>query len=160
MARAPAPKRRRLSPKSDLTNEDTSLSQGAESDVAGGDDFYSRAARWNLEQGYEARPRKSKIKQKGHTRLPIKTADGRIEQLEVPEVVGEDGDSWLDSDEDKGRKEDVFVQEVEEPPKVSQRQQILEAKEELARIASLLNEDPEEHAGSFRTLANIASSEN
>ncbi|KAI9870256.1 MAG: hypothetical protein M1830_004474, partial [Pleopsidium flavum] len=32
--------------------------------------------------------------------------------------------------------------------------------EELARIASLLNEDPEEHAGSFRTLANIASSEN
>ncbi len=161
MARAPPPKRRRLSPKTDPTDEDTSPSTlGGESDAAGGDDFYSRAARWNLEQGYEQRPRKSKDREKGNTRLPIKTADGRIEQLEVPEMVGEDGDSWLESGDDESQDEDVSIQQVEEAPKVSQRQQILEAKEELARIASLINEDPEEHAGSFRTLANIASSKN
>lgn len=160
MARAPAPKRRRLSPKTNVADEETSPSTlGPESDAGGGNDYYSRAARWNLEQGYEQRPRKSKHHEKGNTRLPIKTADGRIEQLDVPEVVGGDGDSWLQS-EDEGQDDKALVEEVEEAPQVSQRQQTLEAKEELARIASLINEDPEEHAGSFRTLANIASSKN
>ena len=161
MARAPAPKRRRLSPKiAPVDGEDSQSSTADEVAEAGVDNFYSRAARWNLEQGYEQRPRKSKDREKQNTRLPIKTADGRVEQLEAREVVGEDGDSWLESGDEEGHDEDVSVQEVEEIAKVSQRQQILAAKEELARIASLINEDPEEHTGSFRALAKMAASRN
>ncbi|KAL9114804.1 MAG: hypothetical protein Q9187_007411, partial [Circinaria calcarea] len=95
-----------------------------------------------------------------NTRLPIKTAEGRIEQLEVPDVKDEDRDSWLGSDNDEAsalEEGDEVKQQYTEAPAG---QQILEAKEELARIASLLNEDPEEHAAGFRTLAQIASSSN
>lgn len=161
MARAPPPKRRRLSPKVDTVNgDDSQLNTADEGGEVAVDSFYSRAARWNLEQGYEQRPRKAKDREKQNSRLPIKTADGRIEQLEVAEAVEEDGDSWLESPDEDGQDGDVPVGEVEEAPKVSQRRQILEAKEELARIASLINEDPEEHTGSFRALANMASSKN
>lgn len=161
MARAPAPKRRRLSPEADLADVlDSQSSTADEAGEASVDSFYSRAARWNLEQGYEQRPRKSKDREKQNTRLPIKTADGRIQQLEVAEAVDEGGDSWLESPDEDGQDEDLSIQEVEEAPKVSQRQQVLDAKEELARIAGLLNEDPEEHTGLFRALANMASSKN
>ncbi|CAD6588255.1 MAG: hypothetical protein ASARMPREDX12_003201 [Alectoria sarmentosa] len=120
------------------------------------DDFFNRAAGWNLEEDYEQRPRKQKKKEKESTRLPIKTAEGRIEQVQVPEVVPEDDDSWLGSE-----KESIQEPEpVQEETNVPIRQQIIEAKEELARIASLVNEDPEEHAGAFRMLAQIAASPN
>ena len=119
------------------------------------DDFSNRAAGWDLEQNYEQRPRKQKKKEKENTRLPIKTAEGRLEQLEVPDVTHND-DSWLSSEE--GSIEDSGnVPEVAEVPI---HQQILEAKEELARLATSINEDPEEHAGMFRILGQIAASSN
>lgn len=77
----------------------------------------------------------------------------------VPEEREEDGsDSFLGT-ESEGEIEDQ-EEAVEEKPKVPPRQQILEAKEELARIASLVNEDPEEHIGALKTLAGLAASEN
>ena len=119
------------------------------------EEFFNRAAGWNLEQDYEQRPRKQK-KDKENTRLPIKTTEGRIEQLKVPEVLNHDDESWVSSDEGSIRDSDP----VQEETKVPIRQQILEAKEELARLASVVNEDPEEHAGAFRTLGQIAASSN
>ena len=113
------------------------------------------AAGWNLEQDYEQRPRKQK-KDKENTRLPIKTTEGRIEQLKVPEVTKQDDESWVSSDEGSIRDSGP----VQEETKVPIRQQILEAKEELARLANVVNEDPEEHAGAFRTLGQIAASSN
>lgn len=150
----PAVKRRKLSP-SNSSDPDSSTSTLVGQSTAQ-DDFFNRAAGWNLEQDYEQRPRKQKRKEKENTRLPIKTAEGRIEQLQVPEVVREDDDSWLGS-EGESAEEPAAVQEQ---TKVPIRQQILEAKEELARIASLVNEDPEEHAGAFRTLGQITASSN
>ena len=150
----PAVKRRKLSPP-DSSDPDSSLSTLVNQSTAQ-DEFFNRAAGWNLEQDYEQRPRKQKEKGKENTRLPIKTAEGRIEQLQVQEVVRKDDDSWLGSEEESTEKP-VLVQEE---TKVPIRQQILEAKEELARIASLVNEDPEEHAGAFRTLGQIAASSN
>ena len=44
--------------------------------------FFKNASNWNLEQDYESRPRKGKKKEKESNRLPIKTSDGRIEQLQ------------------------------------------------------------------------------
>ena len=149
----PAVKRRKLSPpvssdpdpsKSTLVGWTTTL-----------DDYSNRAAGWNLEQNYEQRPRKQNKKEKENTRLPIKTAEGRLEQLEAPDVTHDD-DSWLSSEE--GSIEDSG--NVQEEAEIPIRQQILETKEELARLATSINEDPEEHAGMFRTLGQIAASSN
>jgi nucleolar complex protein 3 len=152
----PAIKRRKISP-STSANEVPSPSKLVEQSSQQ-DDFYTRAAGWNLEQDYESGPRKQKKKEKENTRLPIKTAEGRVEQIRVPQVESQDEESWLGSED--GDYEQKTPITIEEKIVVPARQQILEAKEELARIASLINEDPEEHAGGFRTLASIATSSN
>ncbi|KAI9832659.1 MAG: hypothetical protein M1819_004244 [Sarea resinae] len=161
MAKIPAAKRRRLSPVESRDDEGSSSStlQGdSTANSKGSSDFYSRAAKWDLEQDYEQRPRKLSKKEKESTRLPIKTAEGRIEQMEAAEPAVGDDDSFLDSEEDGEEEQEEEV--VPDVPKVSSRQQIIEAKEELARIAGLINEDPEEHAGLFRKLAQVSSSGN
>lgn len=106
-------------------------------------DFYARASRWNLEQDYESRPRKKK-RERESTRLPVKTPEGHLKQVEAPEVESEESGNNLATSDDEwsGLDED---QEIEERPEIPINQQILEAKEELARLASLLNENPEEH---------------
>lgn len=152
MAADPASKRRKLSPPNPLGGDSSSTIVKAQAETP--NDFLTRAAGWNLEQDYEQRPRKQKKKEKENSRLPIKTADGRIEQLQVAEV---EDDAWLNADENDGEEEEVTTV-VSQEPAVPIRQQILEAKEELARVASLINEDPEEHAGAFRALAQVASS--
>lgn len=159
MAVAPAAKRRRLSPpEPSHLGVSSSIS---EPQPAATEDFLARAAGWNLEQDYEQRPRKRKKKEE-NTRLPIKTAQGVVEQLHVPQVRSEDENDWLGSGEngEAGDHEAPVHEHVKEENKIPIRQQILEAKEELARIASLINENPEEHAGGFRTLNQIASSSN
>lgn len=122
-------------------------------------DFHSTAAKWNLEQDYETLPRKTK-QQKENSRLLIKTSEGWREQEPVlkPEPDELETDSFLSS-EDDGIDEDE-IERAEEKANIPQRQQIIEAKEELARLAGLINEDPEEHSGSLRALGQMASSEN
>ncbi|KAF2112633.1 nucleolar complex protein-like protein 3 [Lophiotrema nucula] len=157
MSRIPAAKRRRLSPPE--ANGSASLPPSKDHTSS----FFSNAAKWDLEQDYEQRPRKSKQKQKENGRLPVRTTDGWAEQKPVPEAAKneeEDSDSFLGTGSEREEEEAVAEETVEQTPKVPQRQQILEAKEELARIASLLNEDPEEHIGALRTLAQLAASDN
>jgi nucleolar complex protein 3 len=152
MAQYPSAKRRRLSPpESENTNGATKAGHSEQQ-------FYKRAAQWNLEQDYEQRPRKNKSKENG--RLPIKTADGWVEQTKVAAPADDDADSFLDSgDEEASSDEEVVGQQAEES-KLSTRQQIFQAKEDLAKFASLVNEDPEEHLGSLKAIAQIAASKN
>ncbi|KAL7788278.1 nucleolar complex-associated domain-containing protein [Trichoderma ceciliae] len=126
-------------------------------------DFFKQAANWDLENGYESRRRKSKKPGKESTKLPIKTADGRLEvlrELEKEEdlVSVESDTEWLEGREDDVESEPEDVQEEEEKPTVSEAQQIREAQEELAKLATALNEDPEEHVGSLKTIAAIGES--
>lgn len=160
MAVAPAVKRRRLSPPGSAhlgVSSSTSVLHPAATE-----DFLARAAAWNLEQDYEQRPRKQRKGEEKNMRLPIKTAQGVVEQLHFPQVRSEDKDDWLglEKDSEAGDQEAPVPEHIGEENKVPIRQQILEAKEELARIASLINENPEEHAGGFRTLNQIGSSSN
>jgi nucleolar complex protein 3 len=113
-----------------------------------GSAFQRAAIHWDLEQDYEQRPRKRQKSDRENIRLPIKTAEGEIKQLDVPEVeVG-----YSIEVQDEGSSDDIFDSESdvipEGIPEISERQQILEAKEELARIATLISEDPEEHVRS------------
>ncbi|KAJ4294111.1 hypothetical protein N0V90_007801 [Kalmusia sp. IMI 367209] len=152
MSRIPAAKRRRLSPPED----DAAAAPPAKDQKAS---YLANAAKWDLEQDYEQRPRKQK-KQKEQAKLPVRTTEGWIAQ---PETEGakeeEDSDSFLGSGSE-GEEEGTEERIVEEEPKVSPRQQILDAKEEVARIAGLVNEDPEEHIGALKTLAALANSGN
>ncbi|KAH8805655.1 nucleolar complex-associated protein-domain-containing protein [Xylogone sp. PMI_703] len=153
MAGGPATKRRKLSPPS-AHDEDSSRETGPKVNA-----FFRQAASWNLEQDYENRPRKGKKKEKVNTRLPIKTAEGVIQQVEAENGDNAESDlDWLEEQEsDEGEPE--VVEEAPKEPAIPIRKQILEAKEELARIALLLNENPEENAGAFKTLAQFAQSE-
>lgn len=150
MAVARPVKRRKLSPPSHTA-------KGFSDDHPAREGYLSRAAEWNLEQGYEQRPRKQK-KDVESTRLPIKTAEGLIERIIVPEKEQESEDSFPGSGNEGSS--DIEEPIPEEKPEVSIRQQIIEAKEELARIGTLLSEDPEEHMSGFRKLADIAASIN
>lgn len=141
MAREPAAKKRRLSPPGD--------------DGAPATGF----TRWNLEQDYEKRARKGKKEEK-NKKLPIKTADGYIVDQEEPEPAPQDDDvdSFLASDD--GEEAEEEVPQKPEAPKLTPKQEILQAKEELARIASVMSEDPEDNIGMLGSLAEITMSKN
>ena len=122
-------------------------------------DFYNNASSWNLEEDYAKRQAKKHKGKKENTRLPIKTADGRLEQVEVEEEddsAGSDGD-WLEekSGDDEERPKPEKKQRKPEKPEA---EQIVEAQEELARIAGAVNTEPEENSGAFRELAKLAES--
>ncbi|KAL8653243.1 MAG: hypothetical protein Q9226_003926 [Calogaya cf. arnoldii] len=146
MAVARAHKRRRISPPESTSSTEPFVH----------DEPVSKASEWNLEQQYEQRPRQQR-KALESTRLPIKTAEGRIERLASPESEQETVDSLFGSgDEDASDTQETEVEE--KPVEIPVRQQIIEAKEELARIGTLLSENPEEHIGGFRKIAEIGAS--
>ncbi|KAL6234594.1 hypothetical protein BDW75DRAFT_161530 [Aspergillus navahoensis] len=153
MAPGRTTKRRRVSPPGEEENAPNRLG-----------DFYSNAAEWDLEQDYEQRPRKLNKKERERTRLPIKTAEGfqNVEASES-EPESEDDDSFLATDDDEmgedgDAREDEAEGSEEEAPKIPLKQQIIQAKEEIARTATLINEDPEEHISSFKTIAEMVDS--
>ncbi|GAE00261.1 nuclear export protein Noc3 [Paecilomyces variotii No. 5] len=144
-------KRRRLTP------PDDEVSSKQNSKKASVNDFYSHAAEWDLEQDYERRPRKAK-KDKEQSRLPIKTAEGNIEHVKT-QVAEEDSDSFFDTDDDDEDEQTAAPEpepeKVPEQPKIPLKLQIIQAKEELARLAGLINEDPEEHVSAFKKLTDM-----
>lgn len=120
--------------------------------------FLSQATKWNLEQDYERKPRKGKKNERETTRLPIKTSDGLIKQVPV--------DTFMDEIKIRPRSPSIQNSETDDsnatsPPLIPTGNQIIEAQEELARIALLLKEnDPEEHVGSLKALAQYGQSSN
>ncbi|KAH7144024.1 nucleolar complex-associated protein-domain-containing protein [Dactylonectria macrodidyma] len=123
--------------------------------------FFKNASNWDLEQDYESRPRKGKKAKKDSNRLPIRTADGRLEQTEAIEedtASIESDTEWLEGREDEVEWEPEADKEKEEAPEIPEPQRIREAQEELAKIAMAMNENPEEHVGGFKALAKIGQS--
>lgn len=140
-------KRRRLTPPID---------DDKPSETIASKDLFHRAADWDLEQEYETRSRQKK--QKESNRLPIKNIEGRIEQVKQPVADASDveSDSFLGSgSEDDAGLETPPTDEAEPTPAVPLKQQLVQAQEDIARLAELINEDPEEHAGSFKKLAQV-----
>ncbi|EXJ64658.1 hypothetical protein A1O7_00996 [Cladophialophora yegresii CBS 114405] len=141
-------KRRRLTPPID----DSRVSKTVKAA-----DLFNRVADWDLEQEYEERSRGKKTKES--TRLPIKTAEGTVRQVQAPrEDEDADSDSFLGSgtDEEAATAQQSTPPTDPEPQSVPVKQQVLSAKEEIARLATLLNEDPEEHSSSFKKLAQLS----
>ncbi|KAK3704364.1 hypothetical protein LTR37_013917 [Vermiconidia calcicola] len=116
-------------------------------------------AKWNLEQDYEQRPRKNKKKEKD--RLPVRKEAGWVEQQADGREEAEVSEDDYEEDEkaDSGIA-DIAAKPAPKKPKLPPREEIRQAKEELARIAGLISEDPEEHSGSLGSLAQFADSDN
>ncbi|KAI9691633.1 MAG: hypothetical protein M1822_007704 [Bathelium mastoideum] len=157
MASARGAKRRKLSPSGESERPKT---------YSANENFVKLASRWNLEQDYERRPRKIDKRQKKQ-KLPIRTSEGWIEQeAEVSEGEAENEDGEQTGAAKDGSPTEIVGDEgvpseaSPQAPSVSSRQQILEAKEELASIAGHINEDPEEHIGSLKKLGQLAASPN
>ncbi|KAL2826590.1 nucleolar complex-associated protein-domain-containing protein [Aspergillus cavernicola] len=152
MAPGRTTKRRRLSPPAEEVNGSSHPSRSTVGD------FYSQAAEWDLEQDYERRPRKADKKDKERTRLPIKTSEG-FQNVEASESEADEADSFLGTDDDDDEMEDGDAGEdesEEDVPKIPIKQQLIQAKEDIARAATLINEDPEEHISSFKIMAEMA----
>ena len=127
-------------------------------------DFYSNAASWNLEEDYAKRQSKKQKnkKEKENTRLPIKTADGRLEQVEVEEedFSAESDGEWLeDASREEAKEKKPKHEKKKKKPEKPEAERIIEAQEELAKIAAALNTEPEEHSGAFKELAKLAESD-
>ena len=162
MSTRPTKKRRITPPQSD--DEGASRRSGAKIQKA----FIQSAASWDLEQNYEAKARKGKNKkEKESTRLPIRLPDGRLQQAPATPAASidvqhlESDEDWLGSGDDgsdvEGEDADAHggSSAPAEKPEIPEAQQIFEAKEELAKLASSLNEDPEENVGAFRAIGRI-----
>ncbi|KAL2134729.1 hypothetical protein VTI74DRAFT_10971 [Chaetomium olivicolor] len=156
MASRPSKRRRVTPPREDgpdSANNDTRIQK----------EFFKSASNWNLEQDYESRVRKGKKKDakkkngEAGGRLPVKTAQGTWQTQDDTDSIASDAD-WLESDGDDAGIEDEPEVAAPEEPKISEREQIRKAQEELAKIATQLNENPEEHPGAFKALARIGES--
>ncbi|CCE32213.1 related to NOC3 protein, required for maturation and intranuclear transport of pre-ribosomes [Claviceps purpurea 20.1] len=150
-----------------LAHASSADSQPAPSSKRTQKDFFKQAANWNLEQDYENRPRKGKKAAKESSRLPLKTADGRLELLkgldpeEDAASIASDTE-WLEGRDDAAGSDLDYDQEDEDEgerePQIPESQKILEAQEELAKAAMLLNENPEENISGLKTMAKIGES--
>jgi nucleolar complex protein 3 len=113
---------------------------------------FANAANWQLEQTYETRgPRslkRGKKDAKESNRLPIKTASGIVVRHAAPPSPDATDDE-SEEEEDEEVEEETVAEPEEEKPKIPERQRVLEAKEELAKIASAVQEDPEENVCLF-----------
>ncbi|XXH05065.1 hypothetical protein Hte_011489 [Hypoxylon texense] len=155
MASRPTKKRKLTPPQSD----DEGAPRKSKSKVQ--KSFLVNAASWDLEQDYETKARKGKKKEKENTRLPLKLPGGRVQHIAVSKNDLSDlesDDDWLEGAEDGSDSEEVQERRVATKPEIPEHQQILEAKEELAKIALILNEEPEENVGAFKALARIGQS--
>lgn len=108
-------------------------------------DFAKRASGWDLEQAYEQRPRKKRRQEKQTTRLPIKTQEGEIRPSLLQDHSEDEKESSGEGSDEEHAKE-IEAQEAQRQPDIPTvplKQQIIEGKEELAKIAASINEDPE-----------------
>ncbi|KAI9033758.1 nucleolar complex-associated protein-domain-containing protein [Phycomyces nitens] len=113
------------------------------------------------EMDYETKPRKIATewtRKDYHTKLPIKLPGGKIKQVEEkPES---------DVEEEVVEEVEEVVEEVVEEPEsdeeavLTKKQYIMKKKEELAQMASEIQEDPEASAGQLRVLRAIFKDEN
>ncbi|KAL9097584.1 MAG: hypothetical protein Q9165_000480 [Trypethelium subeluteriae] len=126
-------------------------------------DFLKRASKWDLEQDYEQRPRKSDKKGRRSQKLPIRTNEGWIEQ----EAIGSEEEGEQASALQTASIEEHFAESAEghtsvlpateKDSKVPQTVSRLELMEEMGRLQMLITEDPEENIGLLKKLRLLTS---
>ncbi|KAG0266871.1 hypothetical protein BG011_000486 [Mortierella polycephala] len=117
------------------------------------------------EQDYEQAPRRAEgWSEKGSTRLPIKLADGRIEEVPDdrvrPSEMVDGEDEVVDSDFAEEGDQELETEESEEESqpekKVTKKVLLAQKKEEMATIAQTIIADPEANVGQLKKLRVMA----
>ncbi|EME44886.1 hypothetical protein DOTSEDRAFT_105609, partial [Dothistroma septosporum NZE10] len=123
-------------------------------------------AKHDLEADYAQRLAKKQTKEKQKNKLMIKTQEGRLAENprnEGQEGADDDADSFLASDDEGDGDSGVAdLQPKPKPkkPRLPPKEEIRLAKEELAKAAQSISEDPEEHIGQLGTLIELANHDN
>lgn len=151
-------KRRRVSP----TRETADGSNGNDSKIQ--KQFFKTAANWNLEQSYEERSRKGKKKDARKAaaeagRLPSRTAAGTWTVKEDDAASVASDSEWLEGEDNEDAEPEEAEEAAPEEPQIPVKEQIRRAQEELAKVATQLNEDPEEYPGAFKAMSRIGDSQ-
>ncbi|CAO3592363.1 unnamed protein product [Absidia cylindrospora] len=119
-----------------------------------------------MEMDYEVQPRKvaAEWSRKDYVnKLPIKLPGGKLAQQEEEELSADENDEQVEKVEtivDEEQEDDVTMEEAEEQPVLTKKQLILTKKEELANLASFLQEDPETNIGKLRNFREIYKTDN
>jgi hypothetical protein len=102
-----------------------------------------REGGWDEEQAYEQRPRSgdSQWRKKESTKLPMRTLNGKLQQIDASESESSDESSESDSDSvvDESPLQPVVEANVKTGPEA-----VIEAREALAKLAEEILESPEE----------------
>lgn len=122
-------------------------------------------AQVDLENDYEQRLRKKQLKTKDKERLPVKKEAswvGDERHLDADDHHNASDQDGATDDEEDGHEENVETQRKARKPKstLPPKEEIRLAKEELARIAGLVSESPEDHIGLLSNLAELSDSDN
>ena len=119
--------------------------------------LFAKVSEWDIEQGYERQPRFTNVDSDAKSRLPIRTDEGWVqsEATGMPSPIessdeSEESFAGLNSAEESDHLHSELTAEYARMPT---KQEILECKEELARLASGLSQDPE---GNISALSSIA----
>ncbi|KAK4668121.1 uncharacterized protein QC764_701700 [Podospora pseudoanserina] len=151
-------KRRRVSP----IGETADGSNGNDSKIQ--KQFFKTAANWNLEQSYEERSRKGKKKDARKAaaeagRLPSRTAAGTWTVKEDDAASVASDSEWFEGEDNEDAEPKKAEEAAPEEPQIPVKEQIRRAQEELAKVATQLNEDPEEYPGAFKAMSRIGDSQ-
>ncbi|KAK4661500.1 uncharacterized protein QC763_701700 [Podospora pseudopauciseta] len=151
-------KRRRVSP----IGETADGSNGNDSKIQ--KQFFKTAANWNLEQSYEERSRKGKKKDARKAaaeagRLPSRTAAGTWTVKEDDAASVASDSEWFEGEDNEDAEPKEAEEAAPEEPQIPVKEQIRRAQEELAKVATQLNEDPEEYPGAFKAMSRIGDSQ-
>ncbi|KAK0661166.1 nucleolar complex-associated protein-domain-containing protein [Cercophora samala] len=151
-------KRRRVSP----SRETNDGSNGNDTKIQ--KQFFKTASNWNLEQSYEERSRKGKKKDARKAaaeggRLPSRTAGGTWAVKEDDAASVASDSEWLEGEDNNDTEPEEAEEAVPEEPQIPVKEQIRRAQEELAKVATQLNEDPEEYPGAFKAMSRIGDSQ-
>jgi nucleolar complex protein 3 len=110
---------------------------------------------WTGEQDYELRPRK--VAGRESTKLPLKQDYQLIQQEVALNGTDDENDSFLGTSDDDNEPEEEIEEANghDDTPKLSHKEEVFKAKEELADLAAQINESPEDNISSFKALADI-----
>ncbi|KAG7881908.1 hypothetical protein KL935_002113 [Ogataea polymorpha] len=112
------------------------------------------------EQDYELRPRQFKKDQELEERLPVKLPDGTFKRvLKQKEVESEESEESeeMESEQHSSKESES---ESESDQELTPQEKLIKTKEEIARIAEQIMEDPEEHVKLLARLRRMANSKN
>ncbi|KAI7878590.1 nucleolar complex-associated protein 3 [Lichtheimia hyalospora FSU 10163] len=118
------------------------------------------------EMDYELQPRKvgnEWTKKDFVERLPIKLPGGKIvkvDQEDTQEKQEESADEMSQQEDEQAVEDQMQVEEQEQAPKLTKKQYVLAKKEELAQIATRIQEDPDENIIQLKALRKIAADNN